>query len=90
MCDLHISSEAEYRLYTELRRMTNDTLINESDIEAGFKYKDCIITMENGSILVIKNRKVINKISIETFMRKPRETMKILERNRFVDRERDK
>lgn len=85
VCDLHISSEAEYRLYTELRRMTNDTSINESDIETGFKYRDRIITMENGSIWVKKDSKVINKISIEKFMRKPRETMKILGMDRLED-----
>ncbi len=78
--DLHISSEEEYRLYTELRRMANDTSINESDLEAGFKYNDRIVTMENGSIFVSKDGKAINRISIETFMRKPRESMKIISR----------
>lgn len=76
--DLHISSEEEYRLYTELRRMANDTLINESDAEVGFRYNDKIIMMENGSIFVSKDGKVIDKISVETFMRKPRESMRIL------------
>lgn len=78
--DLHISSEEEYRLYTELRRMANDTSINESDLEAGFKYNDRIVTVENGSIFVSKDGKAIDRISIETFMRKPRELIKIISR----------
>lgn len=80
--DLHISSEEEYRLYTELRRMANDASINESDSEAGFKYNDRVVTMENGNIFVTKNGKVIDKISVDTFMRKPRESICILDKSR--------
>lgn len=79
--DLHISSEEEYRLYTELRRMANDASINETDAEAGFKYNDSVVTMENGSIFVSRNGKVMDKISAETFMRKPREVMRMISKN---------
>lgn len=79
--DLHISSEEEYRLYIELRRMANDASINETDAEAGFKYNDRVVTMENGSIFVSRNGKVMDKISIETFMRKPREAMRMISKN---------
>lgn len=79
--DLHISSEEEYRLYIELRRMANDASINETDAEAGFKYNDRVVTMENGSIFVSRNGKVMDKISIETFMRKPREAMRLFLKN---------
>ena len=76
--DLHISSEEEYRLYTELRRIANDTSINESDSEASFLYKDTVVTMGNGSIFITKDGKVIDKVSIEMFMRKPRELVKLI------------
>lgn len=76
--DLHISSEEEYRLYTELRRLANDVSINETDAESGFKYIDRTVIMENGNIFVAKDGKIINQISVETFIRKPRESMKII------------
>lgn len=76
--DLHISSEEEYRLYTELRRMANDASINESDVEAGFKYNDRVVMMEKGNILVTEEGKVIGKISVETFMRKPRKSLELI------------
>lgn len=75
--DLHISSEEEYRLYTELRRLANDASINETDAEAGFKYNDRNVMMENGNILVAKDGTIVDRISIETFMRKPRESLKM-------------
>lgn len=76
--DLHISSEEEYRLYTELRRMANDSSINDSDIEPGFKYCDKTITMDNGYIWIYSGGKEIKRISIDIFIRKPREAMKII------------
>lgn len=76
--DLHISSEEEYRLYTEVRRLANDASVNETDAEPGFKYDDKTIIMENGDIVVLKDGTKVEQISIETFMRKPRESMRVI------------
>lgn len=76
--DLHISSEEEYRLYIEVRRLANDASVNETDAEPGFKYDDKTIIMENGDIVVLKDGTKIEQISIETFMRKPRESMRMI------------
>lgn len=76
--DLHISSEEEYRLYIEVRRLANDASVNETDAEPGFKYDDKTIIMENGDIIVLKDGTKIEQISIETFMRKPRESMRVI------------
>ena len=48
--------------------------------EAGFKYNDRVVTLENGNIFVTKDGKVIDKISVDTFMRKPRESICILDK----------
>lgn len=76
--DLHIGSEEEYRLYTEVRRLANDASVNETDAEPGFKYGDKMVVMENGDIIVFKDGTKIEQISIETFMRKPRESMRMI------------
>ena len=76
--DLHISSEEEYRLYIEVRRLADDASVNETDAEPGFKYDDKTIIMENGDIVVLKDGTKIEQISIETFMRKPRESMRVI------------
>lgn len=76
--DLHISSEEEYRLYIEVRRLANDASVNETDAEPGFKYDGKTIIMENGDIVVLKDGTKIEQISIETFMRKPRESMRVI------------
>lgn len=76
--DLQISSEAEYRLYTEVRRLAHDASVNETDAEPGFKYDDKTIIMENGDITVLKDGAKIEQLSIETFMRKPRESMRMI------------
>lgn len=78
--DLHISSEEEYRLYTEVRRLANDASVNETDAEPGFKYEDKMVVMENGNIIVLKDGTKIKQISIVFFMRKPRESMRMIEK----------
>lgn len=75
--DLHISSEEEYRLYTEVRRLANDASVNETDAD-GFKYEDKMVVMEDGNIIVFKEGIKIGQISSETFMRKPRELMRMI------------
>lgn len=76
--DLHISSQEEYRLYTELRRMANNSSINDGDSEPGFKYNGKTIWVEEGYIYIAMNDKIINKISLNRFIRRPRETTKII------------
>lgn len=76
--DLLIRSEEEYRLYTELRRLANDDFINELDAKLGFKYKDKTMLVDNGNIIVVKDGIKMGQVSLETFMRKPRLSMKML------------
>lgn len=56
--------------------MTNNASINENDAEAGFKYKDAVVTIKNGNIYLTKDEKVISKALVENFMRKPRTIMR--------------
>jgi hypothetical protein len=58
--------------------LANDTSINESDEEPGFKYGDRTVLMEKGDIIVLKDGTKIEQISIESFMRKPRELMRMI------------
>ncbi|MEA4903142.1 restriction endonuclease-like protein [Desulfitobacterium sp.] len=69
--ELSIRSEAEYRLYTELKRLANHTTINDEDNELRFKFNNELITFENGSIDIYKNGKIRGKYAIEEFSRKP-------------------
>ena len=58
--------------------MANDASVNETDAEPGFKYDDKTIIMENGDIVVLKNGTKIEQISIESFIRKLRESMRLI------------
>ena len=70
-----------YKYYLMLLRglsIAGDTSVNETDAEPGFKYDDKTIIMENGDIVVLKDGTKIEQISIETFIRKPRESMRMI------------
>ena len=65
--DLHISSEEEYRLYIEVRRLANDASVNETDAEPGFKYDDKTIIMENGDIVVLRMEQRLSKFLLRLY-----------------------
>ena len=76
--DLHIRTEEEYRLYTEIKRMANDSSINDEDNDFGFRYNDKNVILENGRISIINKGKIVKQITAETFSKKPSKAFEIL------------
>lgn len=68
--ELSIRSEAEYRLYTELKRALNNAEINDSS-DIGFVFNDSVIAFETGMIHIYRNGKVYSEYSISNFCRTP-------------------
>ncbi len=79
--ELFIRSEAEYRLYVELKRIANDMTINEDDVAKGFLFRDETVCFANGEILVIRNGSTVNQYTIEEFIRRPGEVVKRIMRD---------
>ena len=76
--DLHIKSEEEYRLYTELRRLANNSSINENDYDNTYTFNGTVISLEDGYINLYRDG-VTKRISLYTFMRRPRVLINALE-----------
>ena len=79
--ELKLRSEEEYRLYTELKRRLNDTEINDTDSEIGFRFGDNMIVFEDGKINVYRSRKVIAQNTIEAFGRSPNSVFRLMQRD---------
>ncbi len=69
--ELLLQSEEEYRFYTELKRRTDASVINEEDPASGFEVNGSRIAFENGQILVISNGEIIEQCSISEFAKTP-------------------
>jgi len=69
--ELWLRTEEEYRLYTELKRMINDTTISDEESELGFVYRDSRVVIDNGMIMVFKNHRIIERVKLELFNRNP-------------------
>ena len=71
-----------YGIFSERSRNITDTRnrtwSRSWNAEPGFKYDDKTIIMDNGDIVVLKDGTKIEQISIETFIRKPREAMRMI------------
>ena len=68
--ELWLRSEAEYRLYNELKRSLNSTEIND-DSDLGFRFGDALIAFDSGDILVYKQDKLTAKYAVRDFVRHP-------------------
>ena len=69
--ELGLRNEAEYRLFSELKRALNDTEINDDGKDIGFKYGGTTIVFEDGKILVYQNKKILTEYAIRDFSRSP-------------------
>jgi len=70
----NIHSEEQYRLLQELKRISNDTAVNNDEHIPGFRLNNGIsINLLNGDIIVYNSdRKILNKTPISDFIRRPR------------------
>ena len=76
-----LKSEEEYRFYTELKRRTDASVINEEERNSGFTIGDYTVTFENGEIILQNKEKVVEKYAIADFSRKPNAVFRRLMRN---------
>ena len=70
--ELWIHSEAEYRLYSELKRAVNDTAINDSENTLGFSVGEYFLSFEAGVILLSKGKSIVGKYDITDYVKSPR------------------
>ena len=70
----NIHSEEQYRLLQELKRISNDTAVNNDEHSPGFRLGNGIsVNLLNGDIFVCSpDRKILNKTPISEFIRRPR------------------
>lgn len=69
--DLRIKTAEEYRLYTELKRLSQDATLNDEENVNGFQYNEKTIMLENGKIQVVDDGQVVEQITVDTFARRP-------------------
>ncbi len=69
--ELLIRSEAEYRLYSELKRALNDAEINDRNSIVNFRYQGATIIFDQGYILVIRDDITTTRYSVQDFSRRP-------------------
>lgn len=84
--ELWIHSEAEYRLYSELKRAVNDTAINDSENTLGFSVGEYSINFESGAILLSKKRAIVGKYEITDYVKSPRSILHRIQR--IIDEQR--
>ncbi|MCR5090778.1 MAG: restriction endonuclease-like protein [Oscillospiraceae bacterium] len=79
--ELGIRSEAEYRLFSELKRALNSTEINDDGTDIGFVFGDAMIAFEDGKIRVYRDKRVSAEYEIQDFTRAPNAVFRSLQQS---------
>ncbi len=78
--DLHIRSEEEYRLYSDISRIAKNAT-RENEDEVAYQLQDRLVYVENGEIVIADNTKIINRIKLTDFAKRPSSVFGIIKNN---------
>ena len=76
--DLLIGSDEEYRLYTELKRIAASESQRKDADGCSYNVNGKLLYVENGEIVITDNKKIINKIELKTFAKKPSAVFRLI------------
>lgn len=76
--DLHIKSEGEYRLYSEIRRIAKNTANNEDVL---YQINNKTVYVEKGEIVIADKKGIINKVSLSEFTKSPSTVFNVIKHN---------
>ena len=76
--DLLIGSDEEYRLYTELKRIAASESQRKDADGCSYNVNGKLLYVDNGEIVITDNKKIINKIELKTFAKKPSAVFRLI------------
>ncbi|WP_051538268.1 restriction endonuclease-like protein [Butyrivibrio proteoclasticus] len=77
--ELQFRTEDEYRFYHELKRSANKAEISEGETNIGFDRGDCKFVFAGGEILAFKDDKIVERIQLTDFSRRPAQMFRLLQ-----------
>ena len=69
--ELYLNSDTEYRMFYELKRRTEASVINSNDIVDGISVGDYIISFGEGEILLSLEGTIRGNYEVEEFAKRP-------------------
>lgn len=69
--ELLLKSEEEYRFYSELKRRTDASVINEENSVGGFLFGESKVSFNDGRIILIQEDKIVESCTITEFAKTP-------------------
>jgi predicted component of viral defense system (DUF524 family) len=79
--ELSIRTEAEFRLFSELKRALNNTEINDDGNDVGFVFEGATIIFEEGKIHVYRNKKICDEFDIRDFSHAPNAVFRSIQKS---------
>lgn len=76
--ELQFKNEEEYRFYSELKRTADKAEIRDGRENIGFYHGNSKFVFERGEILVFRDGKIVERIKLTEFARRPSQTFRLL------------
>ena len=78
--ELMLRSESDYRFFTELKRRTDQVIIEGSDDETVFEVGNARILFRKDGIYVFSDDKIVESCTLQEFSRHPNTTFRRLQK----------
>ena len=78
--ELLLKNEADYRFFTELKRRTDEAVIEQSDETTAFAFGDAKVLFDRSRICVFVGDKEVDQCSVQEFSKHPNATFRRLQK----------
>ena len=78
--ELLLKNEADYRFFTELKRRTDEAVIEQSDETTAFAFGDAKVLFDRSRICVFVGDKEVDKCTVQEFSKHPNATFRRLQK----------
>lgn len=78
--ELLLKSEADYRFFTELKRRTDEAVIEQSDEATAFEFGSAKVLFDRSNICVFVGDKQVDMCAVQEFSKHPNATFRRLQK----------
>lgn len=78
--ELLLKSEADYRFFTELKRRTDEAVIEQSDEATAFEFGSAKVLFDRSKICVFVDDKQVDMCTVQEFSKHPNATFRRLQK----------
>ena len=78
--ELLLKSEADYRFFTELKRRTNQAVVEGTEDSTAFEFGKAKVQFKDNNIYVYRDQDIVEECTVQDFVKRPNATFRRLQK----------